>query len=107
MAADRNRLGWQRLADVQVPRGTLGVVLLAGLVRMRREGRELKEIQKTSAELGTLVGTRWREGDEREKQLVALQASVERMTRWLVRLTIAIGLIGVGSISATLWAALG
>jgi hypothetical protein len=100
-------VGWQRLADVQVPRGTLGVVLLASLVRMRREGREFKQVEKTSAELATLVGTRWREGDERERQLVALQASVERMTRWLVGLTIALGLIGVGSIAATLWAALG
>jgi hypothetical protein len=100
-------VGWQRLADVQVPRGALGVMLLAGLVRMRREGRELKQIEETSAELATLVGTRWRQGDERERQLVALQASVERMTRWLVGLTIALGLIALGSIAATLSAALG
>lgn len=107
MAADRDRLGWQRLADVQIPRGTLWVVLLAGLTRMRREGRELKGIEKTSAELATLIGTRRREGDERDKQLVELQASIERMTRWLVGLTIAVGLIGLAGIGATLWAALG
>lgn len=74
---------------------------------MLRGERTLKELEKPIAELGTLIGTRWREGDEREKQLVALQASVERLTRWLVGLTIAVGLIGVGSIAATLWAALG
>jgi hypothetical protein len=102
----RDRFGWQRLADVQVPRGTLEVVLLASLMRMRREDRELKELEKTSAELAALVGTRWREGDDREMKLVDLQASVERMTRWLLGLTIALGLIGVGSIGATLWAAL-
>jgi hypothetical protein len=107
VAAGRDRIGWQRLADVEVPRGTLWVVMLASLVRMRREDRVFKEVEKTSAELGTLIGTRWRESDDREKQLVALQASVERMTRWLVGLTIALGLLGVGSIAATLWAALG
>jgi hypothetical protein len=102
----RDRFGWQRLADVEVPRGTLVVALLASLVRMRREDRELKGLEKTSAELATLVGTRWREGDERESQLVRLQASVERMTHWLVGLTIALGLIGIGSIGVTLWATL-
>ena len=107
MAADRDRFGWQRLADVQVPRGTLLVVLLASLVRMWREDRIFKEFEKTSDELGSLVGTRWREGDERERQLVASQASIERLTRWLVALTIVVGLIGIASIAATLWAALG
>jgi len=60
-----------------------------------------------SAEFGQFLGERWREGTEREEQLVELQASMEKMTRWLVRLTIALGIIGIGSIAATIWAALG
>ena len=83
------------------------MLVLGSWIRMRRMDRALEEFAETSGELGTLIGTRWREGDDREKQLVALQTSVERMTRWLVGLTIALGLIGAGSIAATLWAALG
>lgn len=83
------------------------MLVLGSWIRMRRTDRALEEFAETSGELGTLVGTRWREGDEREKQLVALQASVERMTRWLVALTIVVGLIGIASIAAALWAALG
>lgn len=106
MQLDRKRLGWQRLADVQVPHGTLTALLLGGLLRMRRSERATKELRDIGAELGTLIGDRWREGDEREARLIELQASVERMTRWLVLVTVAVGLIGIAGIGATLWAAL-
>ncbi len=59
-----------------------------------------------ASQLGTLLGTRMREGDEREKQVLDLQGSIERLTRWLVVLTIVLGGIGVVGIGATLWAAL-
>lgn len=75
--------------------------------RQRTTNRAIDEFAGPAAELGQLLGERWREGTEREEQLVELQASVEKMTRWLVRLTIALGVIGIGSIAATVWAALG
>jgi hypothetical protein len=73
---------------------------------MRRSERATKELAGISADPGTLIGERWREGDAREGRLIELQASVERMTRWLVFLTVAVGLIGIAGIGASLWAAL-
>jgi hypothetical protein len=102
----RDRKIWQRLADVEIPNGTLFVVMAAALVRQRRTERALAEFAKRSGELGTLLGTRMRESDERAVELLSLQASVERLTRWLVVLTVVLGVIGVGGIAATLWAAL-
>lgn len=72
------------MADVQVPYGILWALVFGSWIRMRRIDRTLGEFAETSGELGTLIGT-----------------------RWLVGLTIVLGLIGVGSIAATLWAALG
>jgi hypothetical protein len=102
----RDRNIWQRLADVEIPNGTLFVVMAAALVRQRRTQHALAEFAERSGELGTLLGTRMRESDERAVELLSLQASVERLTRWLVVLTVVLGVIGVGGIAATLWAAL-
>ena len=44
-----------------------------------------------------------REGELRDQRLLQLQRSVEPQTRWLVRLTVALGLIGVARIAATIW----
>jgi hypothetical protein len=38
--------------------------------------------------------------------LVELQASIERMTRWLLRLTIVLGIIGLSGIAIRVWATL-
>jgi hypothetical protein len=94
----KNRLGWQRLSDVQVPKGILWVILLASYVRQRATDRAVERFSKSANELGTLLGTRMRESDEREGELLKLQASVERLTRWLVRLTVALAILGVASI---------
>lgn len=102
----RDRRIWQRLADVEIPNGTLFVVMAAALVRQRRTERVLAEFAERSGELGTLLGTRMGESDERAVEILSLQASVERLTRWLVVLTVVLGVIGVGGIAATLWAAL-
>jgi hypothetical protein len=102
----RQFLGWQRLADVQVPRGTLWAILIGSRIGQRRTQRAVSELAGTASQLGTLLGTRMREGDEREMRLLALQTSVERLTRWLVWLTIVLGIIGVAAVAATLWTAL-
>jgi hypothetical protein len=107
MSQGRNKLGWERLADVQVPRGMVWVIVIGLWWRQRKTNQAIEDFGKVSAELGELLGERWREGTEREEQLVTLQASIARMTRWLVRLTIVLGIIGVSGIAATIWAALG
>jgi hypothetical protein len=106
VSRSRDKFGWERLADVQIPRGILWPILFALWWRQRETNRAVAEFGESAAKLGQLLGERWREGTEREEQLVELQASVERMTRWLVRLTIVLGVIGVASIAATLWATL-
>lgn len=105
MSHGRDKYGWERLSDVQVPRGMLWVIVIGLWWRQRKTNAAIDEFGEVSAELGQLLGERWREGTEREEQLVELQASIERMTRWLVRLTVALGIIGVGSIAATILAA--
>lgn len=106
MSRGRDKFGWERLADVQVPRGIFWGVLVGLWWRQRATNQAIDEFAGPANELARLLGDRWREGTEREEQLVALQASVEQMTRWLVGLTIALGIIGVASIAATIWATL-
>jgi hypothetical protein len=99
-------MGWQRLADVQVPYGILWVILVGTWLRKRGAHKAIQKFAVASSGLGTLLGTQWRENAEREKQLLELQTSVENLTRWLVRLTIALGIIGLSGIAATVLAAL-
>jgi len=106
MSRGRDKFGWERLSDVQVPRGMLWVILIGLWWRQRGTNQAIDEFGERSSELGQLLGERWREGTEREEQLVQLQASIERMTRWLVRLTVVLSVIGVGGIVATTWSAL-
>jgi hypothetical protein len=87
----RDRQIWQRLADMEITNCTLFVIVAAALVSQRRTGRALAEFAERSSELGTLLGTRMRESDERAVELLSLQASVERLTRWLVVLTVVLG----------------
>jgi hypothetical protein len=101
---ERDKYGWERLSDVQVPRGMIWVIVVGLWWRQRKTNQAIDELP--TAEFGQLLGERWREGTEREEQLVELQASIERMTRWLVRLTVVLGIIGVSGIAATIWATL-
>lgn len=101
----RQRTGWERLGEVQVPKGIIWIMLVAGFVRRRKTDQAVAEFSNATAEFGTFVGTRIHEGDKRDQRLLDLQSSVERLTRWLVTLTIALGVIGLASIGATIWAA--
>lgn len=101
----REKLEWERLGDVQVPRGILWVVLFGLLYRQRVTGKAIDEFGERGAELAELLGSNWREGIERERRLVELQGSVETLTRRLVGLTIVLGVIGLAGIAATIWAA--
>ena len=95
----------QRLADVEVPNGILWTLIMSRWVGLRRQDRAVAELGSIMDELGTLVGNRMRQGDERSRQLLDLQASLERLTRWLVRLTVVLGVIGLAGIGVAVWAA--
>ena len=53
----RDRKIWQQLADVEIPNGTLFVVLAAALVRQRRTERALTKFAERSGEIGTLLSS--------------------------------------------------
>ena len=65
----------------------------------------IDEFSKSASDLGNLLGDRWREGTEREEELLQLQQSIESLTRWLVVLTIVVGVVGLVAAAATIWAA--
>jgi hypothetical protein len=106
MIEQRVRYLWERLADVQVPRGVLWVIVVAKLVQQRQTDRVIRRFDQASSDFGTFLGRRMKEGDERQGQLLDLQRSIEALTRWLVVLTIVLGVIGLAGIGATMWAAL-
>lgn len=122
----RERRLWQRLADLEVPSG--GLLILVGALRMRQLALKgpINDLRDSMSELGDLIGKRLvqsdkrsaellaaqrsmetmaQEADQRDKTLVELQVNIVDLTRWLVRLTIALGVIGVAGIAATIVAA--
>lgn len=89
-----------------MPKGLLWCLLVGLWWRQRQLDEAIEDFGEKASELGTYLGESWRETHEREARLVELQASVEKMTRWLVRLTIVLGLIGITGIGASVWAIL-
>jgi hypothetical protein len=100
----RRHLGWQRLADVQVPVGSQSAIVLGSWIRQWELARAIDGFARVSAELGTLIGKRWSDSDERERQLLELQVTIASLTRWLVILTIVLGVLGVAGIGISVWA---
>jgi hypothetical protein len=117
---------WQRLADVEVPSGALFIALGVARIRQIVIGRNWEQAAQSARELTDALTQRMRqsehranqelelqqsieratrEGEAREQRLLELQESVEAQTRWLVRLTVTLGLIGAAGIAATIWAA--
>src|SRR3954462_2844685 len=103
MASSHVKYAWERLADVQIPKGILWFLLAALWWRKRELGAAIDDFPAKASELGEYLATSWREAHEREVRLVELQASIESLTRWLVRLTVALGAIGVAGLCATAW----
>ena len=95
----------QRLADVEVPNGLMILLVALALAGQRMRRRAFATLSQPMTELGEAVGARMRQNDARSQQLLDLQASVERLTRWLVRLTVVLGVIGITGIAATIVAA--
>lgn len=106
MAVSRDKFGWERLSDIQVPRGVLWLVLSARLYRQHQLSVAIDEFGHSASELAEYLGNSWRESQRREARLVELQASMARMTKWLIALTVLLGLIGLGGIAVTIWATL-
>lgn len=102
----RDRKVSQRLADLEVPHAIKLPVLLFIRIRQRRTDRASAELSKSLAELGSVLGARMRENDERDERVLRLTESMESLNRRLVRLTVVLGAIGVASIAATVWSAL-
>jgi uncharacterized coiled-coil protein SlyX len=69
--------------------------LVWSFFRDRRNERQLADSMKGIA---TTVAERWQDGDERDKQMLHLTGEVEKMTRWLVRLTVASSTVAVVSL---------
>lgn len=101
----RIKFGWQKLADVQVPFGIIWAVILGLWLRRRAFNTAIDEFSASANELAQLLGDRWREGTERERELLRLQQSIESLTRRLLVLTIIVGLVGVIAAAGTIWAA--
>jgi hypothetical protein len=96
----------ERLADVEIPNALAFPLICALLVRRRELDRASAKLGANMSELGTLIGKRMRQSDERAAELLALQQSVERLSRWLVGLTLVLGVIGLAGIGATVWSIL-
>jgi len=106
----------QRLSDVEVPRGIEMTTLLFLLSAKRQRQRQWDQATESMKDLGETLAKRAIESDKRQQQLVDLQASLEdiaqdgkvmqasmaRYTRWLVILTVAVTVIGIASIAATI-----
>jgi hypothetical protein len=88
-----------RVADLRLPPYWPASVLAALLLARRRESRELAEAVRSADALAQVIGERWKVSDEREQQLLDLQARVVTLTWVLVALTLAV--LGV-----TVWAIL-
>lgn len=106
----------QRLADVEVPNGIQLPVLLFLLSAKRQRDRSWVEAGESMNEVAEALAKRMVESDERQKQLLdlevslenlaqegrVLQESIRRYTKWLLALTVVVALIGLGSIAATI-----
>jgi hypothetical protein len=108
-----------RLADVEVPHGAQLTILIFALIGRRARNRQWTEASESMNELAEALANRMvatdarqqqlvdlqsslerlaHESSSREETLVALQQSVTRYTRWLLVLTVAVALIGAGTI---------
>lgn len=88
-----------RLADVRILRGWEYVTFAAALVGRRGERIALKELNRATADLAEYVGSRWREADDRDRELL-------RLTRKLAQLTVAVVVLTVVVAGVTVWVGL-
>jgi hypothetical protein len=81
-----------RLADIRVPR-TWFLPVGAAIVRQwRSERRLVRETERIAGDLGDTITQRWRTGDERADELLALTRSLMRLT-WALLAVAAVTLV--------------
>jgi hypothetical protein len=69
-----------RLADLRLPRSWPVAVVVSAILARAYDRRQLRELERIGAELGTYVGTRDREAAERESRLLTVTVRVARLT---------------------------
>lgn len=94
------------LAEVRVP--PPNVILAVLVAAQRRRNQEIVEaIEKAAGpanEFAEFMNRRWREGDERESQMLAMTLSVTDMTKRLLVLQVVTVVIAVLSLTAAILA---
>lgn len=71
----------ERLADVELPRSIVMTTLLFAWVGRRERDRAWDRFGELLEQFGTFIGTRMRESDERDLQVLDLQGSMERFAQ--------------------------
>lgn len=84
-----------RLADVRLPRYWPVSVIAALLLARRQQGRSLREVEGVGKDLAEITVERWREGDVRTDQLIALTETLARLTWVLLAVTVVTLLVNV------------
>lgn len=77
-----------RLADVRLPRYWPVSVIAALLLARRLQSRSLREAESVGKDLGEITVERWREGDVRTDQIIALTKTLARLTWVLLAATV-------------------
>ncbi len=72
---------WLRLSDTQVPNNALLLTLAAARIRQRVMAGAIEKLRQAMEELGTVIGSRMRQSDERSAQELRLQQSLETFAR--------------------------
>jgi hypothetical protein len=69
--------------------------MAALLFSRRQQGHALRDIERTSKDLGEITVQRWQEGDARADQLLALTATLARLTWVLLAVTVVTLIVNV------------
>jgi len=77
----RDRTLWLKLSDTQLPNNALLLALAAARIRQRVLAGPIEKLTQAMAELGTVIGRRMLQSDERSAQELQLQQSLESFAR--------------------------
>lgn len=69
--------------------------MAALLLARRQESRALRDLERTSKDLGEITVQRWREGDARADRLITLTDTLARLTWVLLAVTVVTLIVNV------------
>lgn len=84
-----------RLADIRLPRAWPLPIMAALLLSRSQQNQALRGIEQTGKELGEITAQRWQEGDARADRLIALTATLARLTWVLLVVTVVTLIVNV------------